>query len=425
MAKAKGSKHNPGQVTALQVQRFKEPGKLKIGHGLYFVVTPAGNRRWVYRYTFAGRSAELFLGPESRLSLAEARGKSAEALALVKEGKDPRHSMNAQARRAKQFEVAGVPSFGVLADGYIESLSSAFKDSKARQPWVLSLGSYAAPIRNMPVNAITTAHVADLLKPIWATKPETARRVRWRVEAVFREAIARGHRETDPDGQRIIQRNPAAWADNLDATALARLDKRQRRVKHHAAMPFSEVPAFLADLRGRESLAARALELCILTATRTAETTGARWQEFDLQAGVWIIPAERMKAGREHVIPLSGPALAIVTAIPRHAGSPFVFPGLTGKSHLSNMAMAMLLRRMGKGGITVHGFRSSFRDWASEVTQFPQEVAEMALAHTIASKVERAYRRGDLFDKRRLLMDAWASYCAPEKPGKIVTLRKV
>jgi integrase len=424
MAKAKGSKHNPGEVTDLQVQRFKGPGKFKIGKGLYLVVTGTGNRRWVCRFTFAGKQAELFLAPESRLSLKEAKDNCAEAMALVKDGKDPRHTLNAQARRAKQHKTAGIPTFGELADSYIESLAPTFKNDKARQPWALSLVTYAAAIRNMPVHAITTAHIADLLKPIWHSKPETARRVRWRVEAVFSEAIARGHRDKNPDGETIVQRNPAAWKDNLDGTSLKRRDKKKRQVQHHPAMPFKEVPAFLADLRSRESLAARALELCILTATRTSEAIGARWSEFDLQEGVWTIPSERMKAGREHVIPLPGAALAIVKALPRYEGSPFVFPGLTGKSHLSNMAMAMLLRRMGKDEITVHGFRSSFRDWASEVTQFPQEVAEMALAHTIASKVERAYRRGDLFEKRRKLMDAWASYCEPEALGKVIRLEK-
>lgn len=372
----------------------------------------------------AGKQAELFLAPESQLLLKDAKEICAKAMALVRDGKDPRHTLNAQARRAKQHKTAGIPTFGELADSYIDSLAPTFKNDKARQPWELSLVTYAAAIRKMPVNAVTTAHVADLLKPIWHSKPETARRVRWRVEAVFSEAIARGHRDKNPDGETIVQRNPAAWTDNLDGTSLKRRDKKKRQVQHHPAMPFKEVPAFLAVLRSRESLAARALELCVLTATRTSEAIGARWTEFDLQEGVWTIPSERMKAGREHVIPLPGAALAIVKALPRYEGSPFVFPGLTGKSHLSNMAMAMLLRRMGKDQITVHGFRSSFRDWASEVTQFPQEVAEMALAHTITSKVERAYRRGDLFDKRRKLMDAWADYCAPGALGKVVRLKQ-
>ena len=425
MAKAKGSRHNPGEVTALQVQRFKGPGKLKIGRGLYLVVTATGNRRWVYRFTFAGKQKELFLAPEGRLTLVEARGMAREAADLVKAGRDPRHSMNAEARRAKQHKAAGVPTFGDLADDYLETLDATFRNDKARQPWELSLVTYAAPIRKMPMNAITTAHIADLLKPIWFTKPETARRLRGRVEAVFSEAIARGFRDKNPDGEVITQRNPAAWKDNLDGTSLNRRKGGRRLVKHHPAMPFKEVPAFLVDLRSREGLAARALELCILTATRTAETTGARWSEFDLEESIWTIPAERMKGGRTHIIPLSAPALAIVKASPRYEGSPFVFPGLTGRQHLSNMGMAMLLRRMGKDSITVHGFRSAFRDWASEATQFPTEVAEMALAHTIASKVERAYRRGDLFEKRRKLMDAWAAFCEPIETGKtVVTLRR-
>ena len=423
MANAKGSKHKPGEVTALQVQRFKGPGKLKIGGGLYLVVTPTGNRRWVYRFTFAGKPSELFLGPEGRLTLADARERCTEAKALVDAGKDPRHSMNAAARRAKQAKTAGVPTFGDLADDYIDSLEPTFKNEKARRPWELSLITYAAAIRRMPVNAVTTAHIADLLKPIWHTKPETARRVRWRAEAVFSEAIARGHRDKNPDGEVIVQRNPAAWKDNLDGTSLKRRKSGKVQVQHHPALPYKDVPGFLADLRGRDSLAARALEFCILTATRTSETIGAKWSELDLKEGIWTIPAERMKAGREHIVPLSPPALAIVKARPLYAGSPFVFPGLTGEKHLSNMSMAMLLRRMGKDNITVHGFRSTFRDWAAETTQFPAEVAEMALAHTIASKVERAYRRGDLFEKRKMLMSAWAIYCRSEPQSNVIAIR--
>ena len=212
--------------------------------------------------------------------------------------------------------------------------------------------------------------------------------------------------------------------DNLDSTSLKRRKATKQLVKHHTSLPFEDVPAFLADLQGRESLAARALELCILTATRTAEVTGARWFEFDLTNGTWTIPAERMKAGREHVVPLSEPALAIMKALPRYEGIPFIFPGLTGQKHLSNMSMEMLSRRMRREKATVHGFRSTFRDWAAETTQFPAEVAEMALAHIIASKVERAYRRGDLLDKRTMLMSAWAKFCNP-RGGNVVTRTKM
>lgn len=232
------------------------------------------------------------------------------------------------------------------------------------------------------------------------------------------------HRDKNPDGEVIVQRNPAGWMDNLDSTSLKRRKITKQLVKHHPSLPFKDVPAFLADLRGRESLAARALELCILTATRTAEVTGARWSEFDLTNGTWTIPAERMKAGREHVVPLSEPALAIMKALPRYEGSPFIFAGLTGQKHLSNMSMAMLSRRMRREKVTVHGFRSTFRDWAAETTQFPAEVAEMALAHIIASKVERAYRRGDLLDKRTMLMSAWAKFCNP-RGGNVVTRTKM
>ena len=420
MPKAKGSKHNPGKITDVQVQKFKGPGKLRIGDGLYLVVTSAGNKRWVFRFSFAGKQQELFIAPLSRLSLADARKKQEEATRLISAGMDPHQSMDASARRLKQREAAGVPTFGDLADDYIETLAPTFKNDKARQPWALSLKTYSAPIRPQKVNAIATGHIVDLLKPIWHTKPETAQRVRRRIEAVFGEAIVRGFRNKDPNGEPIYQRNPAAWRDNLDKTALKR---RKATVKHHAALPYRDITAFMAGLRNGDGLAARALELCILTVTRTGEIIAAEWPEFDLRRGTWTIPAERMKAGREHIVPLSRPSLELIKCLERFKGSPYLFPGLTGDRHLSNMAMSMLLRRMGRDDITVHGFRSSFKDWASEETQFPDEVSEMALARTIESKVERAYRRGDLFEKRWKLMEAWAQHCARSGSATVTSIK--
>jgi integrase len=421
MDKATGRKSAQRTITALEAQHFSGPGKLKIGDGLYLVVTRQGGRRWVFRFSYAGKQRELFLAPAERMSLKDAKDKAKTAAAIVQDGKDPRTTMSATARRARQYEAAGIPTFGELADRYIEAMAPTFKNAKARQPWELSLKTYAAPIRPLRVNAVSTWHIVDLLKPIWHKKPETAQRVRRRIEAVFGEAIVRGFRENDEDGKTIGQRNPASWKHNLDRTSLK---SRKVDVRHHAALPYADVPEFMADIRSRESMAARALELCILTATRTGETIAAQWSEFDLKAGTWTIPKTRMKAGKEHVIPLSSAAMALVKGLEQYRGSPFLFPGVKGDKHMSNMSMAMLLRRMGRDEITVHGFRSAFRDWASEVTQFPQEVAEMALAHTITSKVERAYRRGDLFVKRRNLMDAWADYCLPAKGGKVVPLRK-
>jgi integrase len=420
MPKAKGSKHHAGRITDLQVQRFKGPGKLNVGDGLYLVVTRAGNKRWVFRFSFAGKQQELFIAPVNRLSLADARRKQEEATKLLSAGMDPRQSMDARARRLKQMAAADIPTFGDLADDYLDTLAPTFKNDKARQPWVLSLRTYAAPIRSLRVNAIATAHIVDLLKSIWHTKPETAQRVRRRIEAVFGEAIVRGFRNKDPNGEPIYQRNPAAWRDNLDKTALKR---RKNKVKHHAALPYRNIAAFMTNLRNGDSLAARALELCILTVTRTGEIIAAEWDEFDLRHGAWTIPAQRMKAGREHVVPLSRPALELITCLERFQGSPYLFPGFTGDSHLSNMAMSMLLRRTGRDDITVHGFRSSFKDWASEETQFPSEVSEMALAHVIESKVERAYRRGDLFVKRRKLMEAWASFCEPRSANRVLSFK--
>jgi integrase len=273
-------------------------------------------------------------------------------------------------------------------------------------------------IGTLPVQAVDTALVFKVLEPIWTTKPETASRLRGRIESILDWAKVRGYR----DGE-----NPARWRGHLDE--LFPKKSKIRKIKHHAALPCDELPSFLTELREREGIAARALEFTILTAARTGEIIGAAWDEIDLLDKIWTIPAERMKAGKEHRIPLSGRALAILEEMQplRHAGddSAFVFPGGRLGRPLSNMAFLMLLRRMDRGDLTAHGFRSSFRDWAAERTKFPSEVVEMALAHAVGNKVEAAYRRGDLFDKRRKLMDAWATYCARSvrTEQKVVPLR--
>jgi integrase len=302
-----------------------------------------------------------------------------------------------------------VPTFGDLADKLITDMSSSWRNDKHKAQWTSTLKTHAADLRPLKVDAITTAHVLSVLTPIWAKTPETATRVRGRIEAVLNAAKAKGYRTGE---------NPAAWRGHLDHLLPAR--KALSR-GHHKALAFHDLPAFMAELRSRDAVAALALEFTILTAARSGEALGARKSEIDRKAAVWIVPAERMKAGKEHRVPLSGAALAVLDKAAELSGGELVFPGSTGKRPLSAMAMAMLLRRM-EVPVTVHGFRSTFRDWAGELTAFPRELAEAALAHTVGDKVEQAYRRGDALEKRRKLMEAWANYCAPKAEGNVRVL---
>jgi integrase len=397
--------------TVMAIKAFKGPGRLNIGDGLYMLVTPQGYRRWQFRYSYAGKQRELALGTDSDISLALARKAASEARDTLYQGMNPADTMSVAAKRMEQRVKAGIPTFEEAAKAYIDLLDPTFKNKKARQPWELALVTYAKPLAKMPLNAITSKDVAKVLQPIWNSKRETSRRVRWRIEKVFGVAIVNGYRQHDPQGNIIQQRNPAAWKDNLDHLMPMHAAKLRVQPKHHAAMPYNKVPGFLRELEAKEALAAMALRFCILTATRTSETLAATWEEIDLETGLWTIPASRMKAGREHVVPLCPAALAILKSLPRFVINNHVFAGKS-KKPMSNMSMAMLLRRMGQDEITVHGFRSSFRDWVAEETDFPNEVAEAALAHVIESKTERAYRRGDLLEKRKLLMQAWGTYCA-------------
>jgi integrase len=267
---------------------------------------------------------------------------------------------------------------------------------------------YAKPLAKLPMNAITSSDVARVLQPIWNKKIETSRRVRWRIEKVFGVAIINGQRQRDPREEIIQQRNPAAWKDNLDHLLATHSTKAKRIPKHHSALDYGKVPPFIQELRKREGFSALALMFCILTATRTTETLAATWDEIDLSKKLWRIPADRMKAGRDHVVPLNSQAMDILIALPKLVINTYFFPG-RGKNPLSNMIMAMQLCRMGRDDITVHGFRSSFRDWIAEETEYPNEVAEAALAPAIESKTERAYRRGDLLERRKALMQKWGA----------------
>jgi integrase len=332
------------------------------------------------------------------VTLAEARAAAVAQRKLVAAGVNP-----IEAKRRAAAQDAARPTFGQVADALIASKSVEWRNAKHRAQWASTLQTYAAPLRSQSVDQIDTEAVLAVLKPIWQQKPETASRLRGRIEAVLDAAKAQGHRSGE---------NPAAWRGHLAHL----LPKRGTLTRgHHAAMAYKDVPAFIGRLREREALAATALELCILTATRSGEVLGARWGEFDLAAKVWTVPAARMKAAREHRIPLSDRALAILEELANARTGEFVFPGRRADRPLSGMAMEMCLRRMQLDDITVHGFRSAFRDWVGNETQFPREVAEAALAHVVGDKAEQAYRRGDALEKRRTLMAAWATFCGPPK----------
>jgi integrase len=336
----------------------------------------------------AGKRREIGLGSLRDVSLAKARERAAEARQLVATGQDP---------RTAQASPKGM-SFGEAADALIESMSPGWRNAKHKAQWDMTLRVYCAPLRNKPVGEVSTDDVLTVLKPLWLARSETASRLRGRIERVLDFAKARGMRSGE---------NPARWRGHLDAI----LPRRAKLTRgHHKAMPFHELPAFMQELKERQGVAPRALEFLVLTAARSGEVLGARWAEIDLQGRLWTVPRERMKAGREHRVPLCDRAISMLTEMEPIRTSEFVFPGLKHGKPLSSMALEMTLRRM-KVDVTVHGFRSAFRDWAGETTAFPREIAEAALAHIVGDQTERAYRRGDALDKRRHLMEAWADHC--------------
>jgi len=384
------------KLSARKVETLEAPGRHSDGGNLYLSISANGGRRWVFIYRFSDKQREMGLGSASRAgtSLARARESAAEARTALAAGLDP-----LEVRKTRMQAERTVPSFGEFADAYIETHRKSWRNDKHVAQWIMTLTTYCAPIRTLPVDEVDTEAVVKVLQPIWDQLPETAKRLRGRIENVLDAAAVRGFRAGE---------NPARWRGHLQ-NLLAKPKVLTRG--HHAALPYDKLPDFLMQLRVRHSLAARALEFTILTACRSGEVRSARWEEIDLDKKIWVIPAARMKAGREHRVPLSARAVAILTALNETRTGEFVFPGAAGGKPLSGMAMAMQLRRMKADDITVHGFRSTFRDWASEKTSFPHEVCEQALAHAIGNKTEAAYRRGDLFEKRRTLMDAWAKYC--------------
>jgi integrase len=413
-------------LTAAKVRTAK-PGRHGDGGGLYLLVRSPEARFWVFRYTVAGtgRLRDMGLGAASgpvAVSLAEARDKAAELRRLVKERVDPLEQRGAEAvavEAAKQQAAAKAKTFREVADLYLTAHDAGWRSAKHRQQWRNTLATYVySHMGDLPVNEVETAHVMAALEPIWQAKPETASRVRGRIESVLDYAKARGWRNGE---------NPARWRGHIANLLPPR--SRVARVKHHAALPWQEVGAFMQALGEQQGVAALALAFAILTAARSGEVIRARWSEMDMQAAVWIVPAARMKAGQEHRVPLSKPALAILRNVAKLSAEKaidgYVFPSTRADKPLSVMAMAMVLRRMKRADITVHGFRSTFRDWCSESARCPREVAEAALAHTLGDKVEAAYRRGDLFERRRRLMQDWAAWCSrPARAGEVVPLRR-
>ena len=399
------------KLTPLKVVRLKQAGRYGDGHGLWLQVSEQGSKAWLFRYMRDGRARQMGLGALHTVSLQEARARARQARQVLLEGLDP-IDVKHERRSRLRLEKARALTFKQCADDYLGAHAGAWKNAKHRAQWSATLDAYAHPlIGALPVAAIDTALILKILRPIWQEKPETASRLRGRIERILDWATVQEYRRGD---------NPARWRGHLDALLPAKT--KVRAVKHHPALPFVDLPAFMAELRKRDSISARALEFTILTATRTGEAIGARWDEIDLKAKVWAVPAERMKAGRPHRVPLSDRAVAILDELPRD-DSNFVFLGAKVGAPISNMAMLELLRGMNGNGYTVHGFRSAFSDWARERTGYPRDVIEMALAHAIKDKSEAAYRRGDALEKRRRLMAEWAHYCElPAVTGEVVAL---
>lgn len=400
-----------------KVELTQAPGRYGDGAGLYLNVAPSGRKQWVFRYRLRGTRRDMGLGAAGKggVSLAHARSLAAAARKQLAEGHDPlRERAKDQAAEAASRAVSLHPTFGRLADEIVGALEAGWRNPKHRAQWRMTLLVYCAPLRSQRVDEIQTDDVVGVLKPIWMTKPETANRVRGRIEKVLDAAIARGHRQAA---------NPARWRGHLDHLLPARpkIDPR-----HHPAMPWKSMPSFIPALQARDGVAARAVEFLVLTAARSGEVRGARWDEIDLVSEIWSIPPARMKAGREHRVPLTDRCIELLQAVrPLARSDGYVFPGSRPGRPLSDMSLSAVLKRMHLGHITPHGFRSSFRDWAGEATEFPREIIESALAHVVGGPVERAYRRGDALERRRVLMLAWADFCLPgakvPSTGKKVT----
>ena len=387
------------ELSALQVSRLTESGHHAVGGvtGLYLYITPTGARSWVLRTLIAGKRRHMGLGAFPSVTLAMAREKARAARSEVEAGVDPIAARSEVLKKLKEENLNAV-TFESAANAYIEAHGDTWKNPKHRAQWSATLATYAFPvIGSLQTAHVTQAHVLAVLEPIWKTKNETAARLRGRIEAVLDWATVRGYREGE---------NPARWKGRLDKL-LPAPGKIQKTV-HRKALTIDAVQQFMRDLRDKEGVAARALEFVVLTAARSGEVRGVTWSEIDLDAAVWVVPGDRMKAGREHRVPLCAQAVELLKKMPRFVGNEHVFPSPRGKV-LSDMALLAVMRRMEVDAVP-HGFRSTFRDWVGERTDYPRELAEQALAHTLESKVEAAYRRGDALEKRRTMMQEWSDF---------------
>jgi integrase len=401
------------RLSALKVARAKQPGMYADGGGLYLRVAEGGSKQWVFRYAAGTRDRDMGLGPVHTLTLPEAREKAREARLLRLEGIDPIEAKRARIAALRAADARAM-TFKQCAEGFIKDNEASWTSARHRQEWVGSLVRLVYPtLGSLPVAAIDTPLVLKVLKPIWEKTPETASRVRGRIENVLGWATVHHYRAGD---------NPARWGGLLEHALPAR--SKIAKVEHHAALPYAEIGAFVVKLRGDSGVAAACLQFITLTAARLDEARSSTWDEIDLANRIWVVPALRMKADKEHRVPLSDGAVAILEQMQVIRQSDYVFPGRLEGRPIGDNTIWRLAKEAAGSDITIHGLRSSFRDWAAERTSFPREVAELALAHSIPNAVEAAYRRGDLFEKRRRLMDAWAAFCAkPAAPaGEVVSI---
>jgi integrase len=398
------------RLSDFRVRAKKQPGYVADGGNLYLRVASGGSKGWIFRFSMAGKTRDAGLGPYPAMSLVKAREEAERCRRLVAQGIDPIQARDEERARARAAAAKAV-TFIQCAQSFIGSQELGWRNSKTVANFRATLNTYAYPVLGeLSVQAIDTGLVLKVLEPIWGEKTATAARLRASIERILNFAKARGHRSGE---------NPAAWRGHLDQLLPAQA--KVRPIQHHPALPYGVIPTFMGQVRGRNGIAARALEFMILMASRIGEALGARWDEIDLAAKLWIIPKERMKSGKEHRVPLAPRAIAIVEAMAELRINEFVFPGAKQGRPLSDTGIRALVRELGVS-VTRHGFRSTFRDWAAETTGFPNHVVEMALAHAVSDAVEAAYRRGDLLEKRRKLMEAWAAYCE-RKPAEVVQLK--
>ena len=390
------------KLSALAVTRAKAKGMLADGGGLYVQITGTGAKTWLFCFNYQKKPHEMGLGPVHAIPLKLAREKATDCRRMLAEGINPL-AVKREERERRILDEARTMTFKACADAYIAAHEAAWRNEKHVAQWRSTIDTYAGPaFGKLPVQDVDVALVMKVIEPLWQTKTETASRLRGRIESVLDWATVRNFRKGE---------NPARWKGHLENL----LPKRAKvqKVEHHPALPYKEIGAFMAEVRKQKGMAALALEFAILTAARTGEVIGATWDEVDVEGKTWVVPAGRIKAGKEHRVPLSPAALAILTEVHQLKAKDdgYVFPGGKEGRPLSNMALLQLLKRMKRTDLTAHGFRSTFRDWAAEQTDFPSEVVEMALAHTVSDKVEAAYRRGDMLEKRVKLMEAWAGAC--------------